>query len=62
MPEKWTGNLIGRMHNEGVTQKELAYELNLTRPYVSMILNSTRTPAGAKERFEAAYKAIIDRR
>lgn len=24
MPETWTGNLIGRMHNKGITYDELA--------------------------------------
>ena len=27
MPETWTGNLIGRMHNKGITYDELAAEM-----------------------------------
>ena len=62
MPEKWTGKLIGRMHNEGVTYDDLAAELGITKQYVSMIFNSTRKPKGIKERMEAAFNAVIEKR
>ena len=62
MPEKWTGRLIGRMHNERVTYDDLAAELNVTKSYVSMILNSQRKPEGIQDRMEAAFNAIIQRR
>ena len=62
MPEKWTGDLIGRMHNEEITMKELADELDVCKPYVSMILNGTRNPEGAQQRMEAAVDAILARR
>lgn len=62
MPDPWTGDLIGRMHNEGVTAAELASELGCTRAYVSMIFHGSRTPEGAQERFEAAFEKIVSRR
>lgn len=62
MPEKWTGDLVGKMHNERVSCIELAEELNMTKAYVSMVLNGKRTPPGAKERFEAAFEAILQKR
>lgn len=62
MPEKWTGTLIGQMHCNNVTFDDLAKEMGCTKAYVSMILNSKRKPPKAKERLEAAYKAIIARR
>ena len=62
MPEKWTGDLIGRMHNEEITMKELADELDVCKPYVSMILNGARNPEGAQQRMEAAVDAILARR
>ena len=62
MPEKWTGRLIGKMHNDGVTYDDLAEELGVTRPYISMILNSTRKPAGIQERMEAAFESVISKR
>lgn len=58
MLEKWTGNLVGRMHNAGVSSKDLAIELGVTEAYVSMILNGKRTPPDAKERLERAFRAV----
>ena len=60
--EKWTGRLIGRMHNEGVTYEELGAELGISKAYVSMILNGGRKPKGIKERMEAAFEAVLDNR
>ena len=62
MPEKWTGRLIGRMHNECITYEELAKELGVSKPYVSMILNGTRKPDGIKDRMEAAFFSILERK
>ena len=62
MPEKWTGILVGKMHNAGVTCTEIAQQLGVTKEYVSMILNGKRTPPMAKERLNAAFTAILERR
>lgn len=62
MPEKWTGRLVGRMHNEKITYEELAEELGVTKAYVSMILNGSRKPEGIRERMEGAVDAIVKRR
>ena len=62
MPDPWTGNLIGRMHNERVTAAEMAAEMGCTKAYVSMIFNGARAPEGAQERFEAAFTEILARR
>ena len=51
---KWTGQLVGKMHNCSVTNVELANELNCTAEYVSMVLNGKKKPANAKERFNRA--------
>lgn len=59
MPEKWTGELVGLMHNNRITAQQLADELGCTKAYVSMVLNGARTPRGAKERFEEAVKRIL---
>jgi transcriptional regulator with XRE-family HTH domain len=60
--QKWTGNLIGRMHNADVTYDELAKEAGCTKSYISMILNGRRNPEGARERLESAFDAIVSRR
>lgn len=62
MPEEWTGDLIGRMHNEHVTADELASELGYCKGYVSMILNGSRSPKGCREKFVKAFEEILKRR
>ena len=62
MGEKWTGNLIGKMHNERVTYQDMANELSITKSYVSMILNGSRKPKGIKKRMEDAFASIIEKR
>ena len=60
MPEKWTGALIGKMHNSKITYDEVAAELGVTKCYISMILNGKRNPPGAssfsRSRFSATCK------
>lgn len=60
--DKWTGLLIGRMHNEEVTYAELGAEMGISEAYVSMILNGKRKPNGMQSRMESAFDAIIERR
>jgi len=62
MPEPWTGRLVGKMHNNGVTLQDMADEMRCTRAYVSMILNSKKRPDSARERCESAYERIIANR
>lgn len=62
MPEKWTGRLVGKMHNEKITFTELAAELGYTKEYVSMILNGKRSPDGIRLRMETAVDEIVKRK
>lgn len=59
--KKWTGNLVGLMHDHKISKTMLAEELGVTREYVSMVLNEHREPSGAEDRFNLAVKQIIDR-
>lgn len=61
MPEKWTGRLIGRMHNERITYEQLASEMGVNKAYISMILNGKRKPPNIQKRMETALEAIIKR-
>ena len=61
MKDKWTGELVGKMHINEVTYEDLAKELGVTKAYVGMVLNCNRKPPNAKERFEGAYNAIINK-
>ena len=62
MPKKWTGDLVGLMHNHRISFAELADELGVTNRYVSMVLNGHREPTGAEEKFRAALDRIIERK
>lgn len=62
LPPKWTGPLVGKMHNEEITYEELGAELGVSKAYIGMILNGARNPEGARERLEAAVDAIVRRR
>ncbi len=62
MPEAWTGELVKRMHLNRVSAKELAEQAGVTNAYVSMVLNGARNPKGAREKFETALDAILDKR
>ena len=62
MNEKWTGNLVGKMHNERVTYQDMADEMSVTKSYISMILNGSRKPKGIKERMEEAFTSILEKR
>lgn len=62
VPEKWTGELIGRMHNAKVTQQELADELGVRKSYISMILNGSRNPKDGKDRLVGAFGRVLQKR
>jgi transcriptional regulator with XRE-family HTH domain len=62
MPETWTGTLIGKMHNKGITYDDLAKEMGVSKPYISMILNGSRKPEGIRKRMEDAVASIIGKK
>ena len=60
--DKWTGELIGRMHNHRITLSDLAAKLGITKGYVSMVLNCQRFPPDAEQRFNTALDELIAER
>ena len=65
MPEKWTGDLVGKMHVNHVTLAELGNELGITKAYVGMILNGQRGKRGNvdnEKRMNEALDRILARR
>ena len=62
MSEKWTGTLIGKMHNERITYQDLAKEMSVTKSYISMILNGSRKPKGIEKRMRDAFESVIEKR
>jgi transcriptional regulator with XRE-family HTH domain len=59
MVEKWTGALIGKMHNNGIKQVELAEKLGISNAYAGMILRGERKPPNSREKFEQALNELI---
>lgn len=59
MPAQWTGNLVGRMHNSRISNRELADKLGVSNKWVSMVLNGHRSPKDAEQRFNAALDELI---
>ncbi len=62
MPEKWTGTIVGKMHINCITYEELAKKLGFTKSYVSMVLNGSRHPADAKQKFSEALNELIQQK
>lgn len=62
LPKKWTGDLVGLMHDNKISKTLLAEELGVTREYVSMVLNGHREPTGAEQKFREALDGIIERK
>lgn len=62
MPEKWTGELLCKMHNNCISRADLANELGCTKAYISMLLNGRKKSPTAESRLNAAVDAIIQRK
>lgn len=62
MPEKWTGTIVGEMHINCITYDELAKKLGYTKAYISMVLNGSRHPAGAEQKFRKALDELIQKK
>ena len=59
MSEQWIASVVGEMHINRVSQKDIATQMNVTPEYVNAILNGHRSPAGAEQKFRAALNDII---
>ena len=60
MLAQWIGDFVGRMHRYRITISQVAKEMNVTREYLSMILNGHREPAGIEERLNEALNKLIE--
>ena len=60
MPAQWTGDLVGKMHNAGITAKQLAAQLGKNPKYVSGVLNGHYAPKKSEEEFNAAFIEIVN--
>lgn len=58
MPAQWTGELIGKMHLNGVTAKQLAKEVGWHEKYLSAVMNGHKEPKGAEDKLRAALERL----
>jgi len=62
MPAQWTGRIVGEIHNNNLTAKELAKELDWNEKYLSQVLNSENPPKDAEAKVSAALARLIARK
>lgn len=62
MPAQWTGVVVGKIHNNQLTAKELAKEIGWNEKYLSLVLNSENPPKNAEKKVNEALDRIIERR
>ena len=54
----WIGEIVGQMHKNGISNKQLAEHMGMTPEYISMVLNGHREPAGIEDRLRKAVDEI----
>ena len=59
MPAQWTGDVVGKMHNNKITMAELGEKLGVGKAYVCAKLNGRRSPKGAEQKLNAALGELI---
>ena len=59
MLAQWLGDFVGKMHRNKVTITQLAQKMDVSREYLSMILNGHREPAGIERRLNEALDSIV---
>ena len=62
MLAQWIGDFVGRMHRYRVTITQLAEEMDVTREYLSTILNGHRDPKGIEQRMNDALDNLIKKK
>jgi transcriptional regulator with XRE-family HTH domain len=59
MPAQWTADLIGKMHLNGITAKQLAAAVGWHPKYLSAVLNGHRESRGAECTLREALNRIL---
>ena len=62
MPEQWTGDIVGKMHNYRISYDDLSEKLGYAKGYISMVLNGHRKPKGAEQKFRQALDELIQQK
>lgn len=61
MPAQWTGRIVGELHNNRITMKELAKEVGWNDKYLSQVINSENPPKGAEQKLTEAMNRLIEK-
>lgn len=59
MPAQWTGRIVGEIHNNALSCKELAKEIGWNEKYLSQVLNSENPPKNAEQKVSDALDRLI---
>lgn len=62
MPAQWTGQLVGEIHNAGLTIKQVAKEAGLNEKYVSQVLNAESEAPKAQQKLRFALCRLIEKK
>lgn len=58
MLKKWVGEVVGLMHINRISNKQLASHIGVTEEYISMVLNGHREPSNIESRLRKAIDEI----
>lgn len=61
MPAQWTGRIVGELHNNRITLKELAKEVGWHDKYLSQVINSDNPPKNAEKNLTEAMNRLIEK-
>ena len=59
MPAQWTGRIVGELHNNRITLKELAKEVGWHDKYLSQVINSDNPPKDAERKLTDAMIRLL---
>lgn len=59
MPAQWTAEIIGKMHLNGVTAKQLATAIGWNPKYLSQVLNGHKSPKSAENKVRSALDELL---
>ena len=59
MPAQWTAELIGEMHLNGITAKQLAKKVGWNPKYLSSVVNGHCEPKAAEMKLKSALNELI---
>lgn len=59
MPAQWTAEIIGKMHLNNITAKQLAAAIGWHPKYLSQVLNGHETPAKAESKVRKALDSLL---